>query len=64
MPHSDRVALAAIEPELSGGDYTPFSFGVRRVQAALISDPELAGIDCTLLEARSLDVDDWVEQID
>ncbi len=64
MPHSDRVALAAIEPELSGGDYTPFSFGVRRVQAALISDPELAGVDCTLLEARSLDVDDWVEQID
>lgn len=58
------IVLACIEPELSGGDYTPFSFGVRRVQATLLADPALRDEPITLLEARSSDVDDWVEQID
>lgn len=64
MTRSRRVALACIEPELSGGDYTPFSFGVRRVQAALLAEPDLAGAEPTLLEARSTDADEWVERID
>jgi hypothetical protein len=64
VPRSRRVALACIEPELSGGDYTPFSFGVRRVQATLLAEPGLADAEPALLEARSTNVDEWVEQIE
>lgn len=64
MSRSRRVALACIEPELSGGDYTPFSFGLRRVQAALLADPALADTEPALLEARSTDAGEWVEQIE
>ncbi len=64
MSRPRRVALAAIEPTISGGDYTPFSFGIRRVMATVMSDPELAEMQPTLVESRATDVEGWVDQIE
>jgi radical SAM superfamily enzyme YgiQ (UPF0313 family) len=58
-----RVALLCIEPTIVGGEYAPFSFGVRRVQAALMADAAL-GADVHLVESRSRDADDWVDKVE
>ncbi len=60
---STRVALACIEPELPGGEYTPFSFGPRRVHAALLADPRL-DVEVTFLERIERDPDSWVETLE
>jgi hypothetical protein len=58
-----RVALLCIEPTIVGGEYAPFSFGVRRVQAALMADAGL-GAEVHLVESRSRDVGEWVERVE
>ena len=60
---STRVALACIEPELPGGEYTPFSFGPRRVHGALLEDPRL-DVEVTFLERIERDPDSWVETLE
>lgn len=64
MASSRRVALLSIEPSITGGAYTPFSYGVRRLQATLLADPALDGIQVDLLESASADVDEWVDKVE
>lgn len=63
-----RVLLMAIDPWKGGangkGRYAPFNYSVRKIQAATIADPRLAGIEVRVLDTDSKDVDALVEQIE
>ncbi|AKT42255.1 B12-binding domain-containing radical SAM protein [Chondromyces crocatus] len=64
MPSSGRVALLSMEPRISGADYTPFSYGVRRIQAALLSDPSLSDVAVHLVESQTQDPEAWVAEVE
>ncbi|EYF01760.1 B12-binding domain-containing radical SAM protein [Chondromyces apiculatus] len=64
MPDPSRVALLSMEPGIVGNDYTPFSYGVRRLQAALLDDPRLSDVEVHLVESQSRDPEAWVAEVE
>jgi len=58
------IAILCVEPRIAGHEYTPFSFGARRIQAALLSEPALADAQVQLVESQSLDPDEWLAHIE
>jgi len=61
-----RVALVCLTPkeEVDGAPYESPSYGVRRIQAAVIAAPELADAEVQLFEARDLSAEQAAAQID
>lgn len=63
-----RVLLMAIDPWKGGaggsGRYAPFNYSVRKVQAAVVADPDLSEVEVRLIDTDSKDVDTLVEQIE
>lgn len=61
-----RVALVCLTPkeEVDGAPYESPSYGVRRIQAAVLAAPELADVEVRLFEARDLGAAQVVAQID
>lgn len=62
MP-ATSVALLSMELDTVGAEYRPFSYGVRRLEATLRSDPSLADVEVHMVESASKDPDYWVDQI-
>lgn len=61
-----RVALVCMTPATDGDELADMelpSYGVRRVLAALMADPELAGAPVGLIDVGRPDVDAYVEAI-
>ena len=53
-------------PSVDGGELIDFelpSYGIRRIQAAIVADPDLQHVMVTLIDKQSADVDDYVEAI-
>ncbi|WP_434046336.1 MULTISPECIES: B12-binding domain-containing radical SAM protein [Sorangium] len=46
------------------GGGAPFSHGIRRVEASLLTDPELAGVPIQVIEAQTRDLDAWVAEVE
>ncbi|MGK3996064.1 B12-binding domain-containing radical SAM protein [Sorangium sp. So ce1024] len=46
------------------GGGAPFSHGIRRVEASLLADPELAGVPIHVIEAQTRDLDAWVAEVE
>lgn len=46
------------------GDCTPFSYGARRVQAALLADPTLDDAEVRLVEAQATDPETWIAEVE
>jgi len=61
-----RVALVCLDPWQLGdsADIRPFSYGVRRIQAAILGHPALAGTSVTMLESSSLDAEAMAARIE
>jgi len=57
------IALACLEPCIATGEYSPFSFGVRRILAAIRDRPELLGVEIRLIERDDSDLDAWLAAI-
>jgi len=54
----------AVPDSLRSGILTQFpSYGIRRIQAAVVSAPSLAGVDVTLVERKDEDIDAYVSEI-
>lgn len=54
-----RVALLCIDPWEDVGEFHPFNYAIRRVQAALIA----RGFETELVESRSTDIEPFLERI-
>lgn len=46
------------------GGGAPFSHGIRRVEASLLADPELAGVPIHLIDEQTKDVDAWIAEVE
>lgn len=58
------IAILCVEPRIAGHEYTPFSFGARRIQATLLTEPALAGAEVRLVESERTDPEYWLAQIE
>ncbi len=58
-----RVALVCIDPWSGEGNYRPFNFGARRVQASLLASG-LDDLDVHFVESHEPDVDEFVERVE
>jgi radical SAM superfamily enzyme YgiQ (UPF0313 family) len=45
-------------------DHRPFNYAVRRIQAAILGHPELQGVELSLIESNSLDVEQIASRIE
>ena len=57
MAKSPRVALVSIDPvwEDPSGDFTPFTYGVRKLEASILSDPTLSDVEVRVIDLRTRD---------
>ena len=46
------------------GGGAPSSHGIRRVEASLLADPELAGVSIHVVDAQTRDLDAWVAEVE
>ncbi|AUX21114.1 oxidoreductase [Sorangium cellulosum] len=46
------------------GGGAPFSHGIRRVEASLLADPELAGVPIHVIDAQTRDIDAWIAEVE
>lgn len=59
-----RIAILCINPWNSiVAEFQPFSYPAYRVQASLLADPRLEGVEVELFEGRGWDVDTWIERV-
>lgn len=60
-----RVALVGISPDIAenGGLNTFPSYGIRRIQAAVVADPALADAEVILIDERIAPAEKFIEQI-
>jgi radical SAM superfamily enzyme YgiQ (UPF0313 family) len=64
---SRRIALVCMTPASDAnehGDMELPSYGVRRILAAVLDDPALAGVQCGLIDVERPDVEAYVEAIE
>lgn len=61
-----RVALVCLTPkeEVDGAPYESPSYGIRRIQAAVIADPDLADAEVEFFETRDLTCDQAVAMVE
>jgi radical SAM superfamily enzyme YgiQ (UPF0313 family) len=62
-----RIALVCMTPQTDAGELSRMklpSYGVRRIMAALLADPELADVDVALIDVGRPDVEAYVTAID
>ena len=59
-----RVAILALSPWHLLGMHASFSFAARRLQAALMSDPRLDGLEVRLFEHGSVPLDTWMAELE
>jgi len=64
MGEGCRVALLSMEPPIPDSEYTPFSYGVRRIQASVLADPGLSEVEVRLVEAQTLDPEAWIAEVE
>ncbi len=66
MSRSRRVALLCLTPkeEVDGAPYESPSYGIRRIQAAVLAAPELAGVEVRLIEMRDLSTEQAVALVE
>ncbi|MDR7038067.1 radical SAM superfamily enzyme YgiQ (UPF0313 family) [Methylobacterium sp. BE186] len=65
-PAARRVALVCLTPRPDAQELGPLrlpSFGIRRIHASLLADPDLSGIRVALVDRRAEDVAGYVEEI-
>ena len=58
-----RVAILALSPWHELGQHVPFSYGARRIQAALLADPRLEGVEVRLFDVGARGLDGWLEEL-
>ena len=60
-----RIALLSISPDLAQGDSLQIfpSYGIRRIQAAIVGDPALADAEVRLIDQRLHDVEGFVTEV-
>ena len=58
-----RIALCSIDPRIVQGRYSPFSLGIRQLQATIMMDASLSDWEVVRVEDLSMDVEHWVERI-
>lgn len=65
MTPSPRLALLSIDPtwEDPSGDFAPFTYGVRKLEASIRSDAELGDVETRVIDLRSSDPDAFFEAI-
>lgn len=65
MSRERRVALLSIDPAWADatGDFVPFTYGIRKLEASLRSDPSLEDVEVQLIDRRSFDPDEFFEAI-
>ena len=64
---SRRIALVCMTPASDAnehGDMELPSYGIRRILAAVLDDPALAGVQCGLIDVERPDVEAYVEAIE
>jgi len=59
-----RVAVLALSPWHLPGMHASFSFAARRLQAALMSDPRLDGVEVRLFEHGSVPLETWMAALE
>jgi len=61
-----RIALVCLTPkeEADGAPYESPSYGIRRIQAAVVADPDLADSEVEVFEVRGRALDETVDEID
>ncbi len=66
MSRCRRVALLCLTPkeEVDGAPYESPSYGIRRIQAAVVADEELADVEVELFETRDLSTEEAVAQLE
>ncbi|MCB9595967.1 MAG: radical SAM protein [Sandaracinaceae bacterium] len=65
MAKSPRVALVSIDPvwEDPSGDFTPFTYGVRKLEASILSDPTLSDVEVRVIDLRTRDPEAFFEAV-
>lgn len=65
MSRSPRLALVSIDPtwEDPSGEFTPFTYGVRKLEAAIVANPELAHVEVKVIDLRSSDPEAFFETL-
>src|SRR6187551_3812487 len=59
-----RIAILAVNPWNHSGMLQPFSYPAFRVQAALVIDPRLAGVEVRVIEGRDFSARRWIDEIE
>jgi len=65
MTRDKRVALLSIDPvwEDPSGDFTPYTYGVRKLEASLLTDPTLGDVEIRVIDLRSRDPEAFFEEL-
>lgn len=65
MPRTPRVALISIDPvwEDPSGDFVPFTYSVRKLEASIRSAPELDDVEVHVVDLRSRDPEAFFEAL-
>ncbi len=65
MTRPKRVALLSIDPVWAdpSGDFVPFSYGVRKLEASIRSCPDLADVETRVIDLRRAGADEFFEEI-
>lgn len=65
MTRSRRVAFVSIDPtwEDPSGDFVPFTYAVRKLEASLRSAPDLADVETRIIDLQTADPDAFFEEI-
>jgi hypothetical protein len=65
MTRPRRLALASIDPvwEDPSGDFAPFTYGVRKLEASIRACPELDDVEIEIVDLRSRDPEAFFERI-
>jgi radical SAM superfamily enzyme YgiQ (UPF0313 family) len=66
MSRRRRVALLCLTPreEVDGAPYESPSYGIRRIQAAVVADPDLRDVEVELFEMRDLPAEEAVARVE
>ena len=64
--HGNRVTLVVLKPQNDTGSSEEEMpcFGVRRIHAAILADPELTHVQVTYIESAAIEVEDWIAKIE
>ncbi|MAC28751.1 MAG: hypothetical protein CMN31_10925 [Sandaracinus sp.] len=65
MPRDRRLALVSIDPiwEDPSGDFVPFTYGVRKLEASIRACPDLDDVEIRIIDLRSGDPEAFFEAI-